>query len=187
MRCADSLFSRLDGYSGQSGQIQNAQNPACMIKKEPSNLRRTPFFAHQSLPLDSLHSASCNWKQTRLTLFPPLRNEQIPRLFCPPIHFVSINMPYLFRASQPSSLSFPSRTWRFTPRQSSSRNTLGSTRKIRSPLSSSQTYPAGLEGAYPSCQQESILQKRVSACFWKKVLIRSGVFSTSLSPIPPRS
>lgn len=25
VRCADSLFSRLDGYSGQSGQIQNAQ------------------------------------------------------------------------------------------------------------------------------------------------------------------
>lgn len=32
VRCADSLFSRLDGYSGQSGQIQNAQNPARMIK-----------------------------------------------------------------------------------------------------------------------------------------------------------
>ena len=75
VRCADSLFSRLDGCSGQSGQIQNAQNPARMIKKESSNLRRTPFFTHQRLPLDSLHSASCNWKQTRLTLFPPLRNE----------------------------------------------------------------------------------------------------------------
>ena len=43
VRCADSLFSRLDGYSGQSGQIQNAQNPARMIKKEPSNLQRTPL------------------------------------------------------------------------------------------------------------------------------------------------
>lgn len=58
---------------------------------------------------------------------------------------------------------------------------------MRSPLSSSQAYPAGLGGAYPSCPQESSLRKRVSACFWKKVLIRSGVFSISISPIPPRS
>ena len=111
----------------------------------------------------------------------------MPRLFRPPIHFVSINMPYLFRASQPSSLSFSRSICRLTPRQSSSRKTLGSTRKMRSPLSSSQTYPAGLEGAYPSCPQESSLRKRVSACFWKKVLIRSRAFSISISPIPPRS
>ena len=28
VRCADSLFSRRDGYSGQPGRVQNAQNPA---------------------------------------------------------------------------------------------------------------------------------------------------------------
>ena len=31
------------------------------------------------------------------------------------------------------------------------------------------------------------LPKRVSSCFWKKVLIRSRVFSISISPIPPCS
>lgn len=44
-----------------------------------------------------------------------------------------------------------------------------------------------LEGAYPNCPQESSMRKRVSACFWKKVLIRSRAFSISISPIPPRS
>ena len=83
VRCADSLFSRLDGYSGQSGQIQNAQNPARMIKKEPSNLQRTPL----RLLLDSLHSASCNSKQTGLTLFPSLRNEADTALVSSPDPF----------------------------------------------------------------------------------------------------
>lgn len=48
----------------------------------------------------------------------------MPRLFRPLIHFVSINMPYLFRASQPSSLSFSRSICRLTPRQSSSQNIL---------------------------------------------------------------
>lgn len=59
-----------------------------------------------------------------VALFPSLRNEadtafisssDPPRLY---------QLPYLFRASQPSSLSFPSRICRFTPRQSSSQNIL---------------------------------------------------------------
>lgn len=54
VRCADSIFSRLDEDFEQSGQIQNAQNPARTIKKDP--FEENSFLCSPEFTADTIYA-----------------------------------------------------------------------------------------------------------------------------------
>lgn len=80
--CGQPFFSAGQGVGAAQTNLTRTESRT-HDKKGVLQLAEDSFFTHQRLPLDLLHSASCNWKQNRLTLSLPPRNEEDPSLVSP--------------------------------------------------------------------------------------------------------